>query len=285
MPHPVRRLAACALTPFTAQVPPRARRSADVTFSKSGTTTKLTATYAGAPPATGIWTAVGLGSMMANSAVAIGRIVNGAASFNEYKLSTYTDAFQDTKLAQTIKNPAITSANGNVVRSADRWALGPERHQTGSRRAPQVFTFEADLVIAGAAFTTADTVVAAWGTLNADGTRLMQHSGRGATTAKFTWSDGVASAPPTTEPPTTTTPTTATPTTATPTTATPTTASPTAAPTPATPTNVTNTPTSKAPTTAPPASVYNCSDTELARIAACRKSSLQTEAACKANSF
>jgi hypothetical protein len=93
----------------------------DVTFSKSGTTTKLTATYAGTPPATGIWIAVGLGKMMEDSAVAIGQIVNGAASFNgEYKLSRYTDAFLDTKLAQTIKNPTIASANGNVVRNADR---------------------------------------------------------------------------------------------------------------------------------------------------------------------
>jgi hypothetical protein len=131
-----------------------------------------------------------------------------------------------------------------------------------------VFTFEADSGIAGTAFTTADKVVAAWGTLDDAGARLVQHSGsgRGATTAPFTWSD--------TEPPT------VAPTTAPPTTATPTTATPTRAPTALIPTNVTDTPT-KAPTTAPPASLSNCSDTERARIAACRTSSLQTEAACK----
>ncbi len=93
----------------------------DVTFSKSGTTTKLTVTYAGAPAATGIWVAVGLGNAMVGSAVAIGQVVNGLASFNgEYKISTMDATFQDTKLAQTIKNPTIASANGSVVRNADR---------------------------------------------------------------------------------------------------------------------------------------------------------------------
>ena len=96
----------------------------DVTFSKSGSTTKLKATYtyAGALPTTGIWIAVGLGNAMAGSAVAIGQIVNGAASFNEYKISAKDTTFQDTKLAQSIKNPTIASENGNVVRSADRCA-------------------------------------------------------------------------------------------------------------------------------------------------------------------
>ncbi len=94
----------------------------DVTFSKSGTTTTLKATYAGAPAATGIWIAVGLGNAMVGSAVAIGQIVNGAASFNEYKISAKDATFQDTKLAQSIKNPTIVSENGNVVRSADRCA-------------------------------------------------------------------------------------------------------------------------------------------------------------------
>ena len=93
----------------------------DVTFSKSGITTKLTATYAGAPAATGIWVAVGLGNAMVGSAVAIGQVVNGVASFNgEYKISTKDATFQDTTLAQTIKNPTIASANGSVVRNADR---------------------------------------------------------------------------------------------------------------------------------------------------------------------
>jgi hypothetical protein len=95
----------------------------DVTFSKSGSTTKLKATYtyAGALPTTGIWIAVGLGNAMVGSAVAIGQIVNGVASFNgEYKISAKDATFQDTKLAQTIKNPTIASANGNVVRNADR---------------------------------------------------------------------------------------------------------------------------------------------------------------------
>ena len=95
----------------------------DVTFSKSGSTTKLKATYtyAGALPTTGIWIAVGLGNAMVGSAVAIGQVVNGVASFNgEYKISAKDATFQDTKLAQTIKNPTIASANGSVVRNADR---------------------------------------------------------------------------------------------------------------------------------------------------------------------
>ncbi len=240
----------------------------DVSFSKSGTTTKLTATYAGAIPTTGIWIAVGLGNpvlAMVGSAVAIGQLVGTTATFNgEYKLAVKDSTFQDTKLATTIKNPTIASANGNVVCSVDRWSLGSERHHTGLRWALQVFTFDADSGIAGTAFTDKDTVVAAWGTLDAAGTRLVYHTARGNSATPFTWSDGVAPTPatPVTEPPTTTTPTTTSPTTATPT--------------------ATNT---KAPTTAPPASLLNCSATDLERIAACRKSSLQTEAACKANSF
>jgi hypothetical protein len=96
----------------------------DVTFSKSGTTTKLTATYAGAPPPTGIWIAVGLGNGMAGSAVAIGQIVGSTPSFNgEYKLSSYSEAFQDTKLTPTITNPAINIADGNVVRSTQRRSM------------------------------------------------------------------------------------------------------------------------------------------------------------------
>jgi hypothetical protein len=130
-----------------------------------------------------------------------------------------------------------------------------------------VFTFEADSGIAGTAFTDKDTVVAAWGTLDAAGKRLVQHSGRGPSAAPFTWSAGVAPAPPTpatpTEAPTTTTPTTAAPTAA-PTTTTPTTATPTAVPTTATPTNVTNT---KAPTTG---SYESCSDGAEVAIAACK---------------
>ena len=91
----------------------------DVTFSKSGTTTKLTVTYAGTPAATGIWIAVGLGNAMVGSSVAIGRIVGSTPSFNgEFKISAKDATFQDTKFAQTIKNPPIASANGNVVRSA-----------------------------------------------------------------------------------------------------------------------------------------------------------------------
>ncbi len=93
----------------------------DVTFSKSGTTTILKATYAGAPPATGIWIAVGLGNMMAGSAVAIAQLVgNTPASFQEYKIQSKGGDFQDTqpKLGQTIRIPMMTSADGTVVRSA-----------------------------------------------------------------------------------------------------------------------------------------------------------------------
>ena len=97
----------------------------DVAFSKSGTTTKLTATYAGTPAATGIWIAVGLGNAMVGSAVAIGQLYGTAGSFKgEYKIATKLEAFQDTVLTTTIKNPTIASADGKVVRSADRWALG-----------------------------------------------------------------------------------------------------------------------------------------------------------------
>jgi hypothetical protein len=95
----------------------------DVTFSKSGSTTKLKATYtyAGALPTTGIWIAVGLGNAMMGSAVAIGQIVGSTPTFNgEYKLSTNDGSFQSAKLAQTIKNPTIASENSNVVRNADR---------------------------------------------------------------------------------------------------------------------------------------------------------------------
>ncbi len=76
-----------------------------------------------------------------------------------------------------------------------------------------MFTFEAESGIAGTAFTTADVVVAAWGTLDAAGTRLVYHSGRGASAAAFTWSAGVSgptvapTAPLPTASPTTKTPT------------------------------------------------------------------------------
>ncbi len=58
-----------------------------------------------------------------------------------------------------------------------------------------MFNFDADSGIAGTAFAATDSVVAAWGTLNAAGTRLQFHSGRVATATTFTWSAGASATP------------------------------------------------------------------------------------------